>query len=103
LEMTVSMRNSSIEYEPEVRDSMVRIWSEYEDMWVKLISDGQLSGAFRQIGDPKMLAFGVLGMCNWLARWYNPRREVTIGELIDSYVELLANGIFAAPEENVKT
>jgi len=102
LEMTVSMRNSSIEYEPEVRDSMVRIWSEYEAIWVKLISDGQSSGAFRQIGDPKMLAFGVLGMCNWLARWYNPRRAVTIDELIDSYVDLLANGMFAASEKHVK-
>lgn len=94
LEMTVSMRTSSIEYEPEVRDTMARIWSEYETMWVKLISEGQSNGNFRKIGDPKMLAFGILGMCNWLARWYNPRRAVTIGELIESYTEILSQGIY---------
>ena len=100
LEMTVSMRNSSIEYEPEVREVMVRVWSDYEAMWTKLITEGQENDDFRKIGDPKMLAFGILGMCNWLARWYNPRRSVTIGELIDSYSELLSGGIFSRSDEN---
>lgn len=102
LEMTVSMRNSSIEYEPEVRDAMGRVWSRYESMWVKLILDGQARGEFRQIGDPKMLAFGVLGACNWLARWYNPRRGITIGELIKSYTEMLSGGIFSDCTDDAK-
>ena len=41
-----------------------------------------------------MLAFAVLGACNWLARWYDPRKPVTIDELIDSYTDLLSSGLF---------
>ncbi len=103
LEMTVSMRTSSIEYEPEVREVMVRVWADYETMWTKLIAEGQHSGDFRGIGDPKMLSFGILGMCNWLARWYNPRRAVTISELIDSYTELLSGGIFSRSDSNISS
>ncbi len=96
LEMTVSMRDGRFDGEPEVRDVMLQIWKKYEAMWARLITDGQASGDFRTIGDPKMLAFGILGMCNWLARWYDPRKSVTIEQLIDSYTELLSNGLFSA-------
>ena len=95
LEMTVSLRDGRFDGEPEVRNAMVRIWKSYEACWEQLIADGQAAGEFRQIGSPKMLAFGVLGMCNWLARWYDPRKPVTVDELIDSYTELLSGGLFA--------
>jgi AcrR family transcriptional regulator len=95
LEMTVSTRDGRFDGEPEVRDVMVRIWKTYEAHWAKLILDGQSRGEFRTVGDPKMIAFGVLGMCNWLARWYDPRKSVTIENLIESYSELLSGGLFA--------
>jgi AcrR family transcriptional regulator len=98
LEMTVSMRDGRFDGEPEVRDTMVRIWKAYETSWARLIAEGQAAGDFRRIGDPKMLAFGILGMCNWLARWYDPRKSVTIEALIDSYTELLSGGLFAAAD-----
>ncbi len=94
LEMTVSLRDGRFDGEPEVRDTMVRIWKEYEAHWARLIAEGQDRGDFRRIGDPKMLAFAVLGACNWLARWYDPRKPVTIDELIESYTELLSSGLF---------
>ncbi len=94
LEMTVSLRDGRFDGEPEVRDTMVRIWKEYEAHWVRLIAEGQERGDFRRIGEPKMLAFAVLGACNWLARWYDPRKPVTIDELIDSYTDLLSSGLY---------
>ncbi len=94
LEMTVSTRDGRFDGEPEVRDAMVRIWKAYETEWARLIAEGQANGDFRMIGDPKMLAFGILGMCNWLARWYDPRKSVTIDNLIESYTELLSGGLF---------
>lgn len=94
LEMTVSLRDGRFDGEPEVRDTMVRIWKEYEAHWARLIAEGQARGDFRRIGQPKMLAFAVLGACNWLARWYDPRKPVTIDELIESYTDLLSSGLF---------
>jgi AcrR family transcriptional regulator len=94
LEMTVSMRDGRFDGEPELRDAMTRVWKSYEAQWERLIEEGQADGTFRRIGDAKMLAFAVLGACNWLARWYDPRKPVTIEELIGSYTDLLSVGLF---------
>lgn len=95
LEMTVSLRDGLIEDTGEVRAAMRRIWKEYERLWTRLIDEGQRAGAFRPIGDAKMLAFGALGMCNWLARWYDPKKGTPIGELVEAYSAMLAGGLVA--------
>jgi AcrR family transcriptional regulator len=96
LEMTVSLRDGHLEDARAVRASMARIWKEYERLWTGLIAEGQRAGAFRGSGDAKMLAFGILGMCNWLARWYDPRKGVPIAELVESYSDLVSRGLVAA-------
>ena len=95
LEMTVSLRDGHIEETGDVRASMDRIWKDYEQMWTGLIAEGQAAGAFRDGADPKMLAFGILGMCNWLARWYDPDGGTSIDELVDSYADLVGHGLIA--------
>lgn len=95
LEMTVSLRDGHIEEAGEVRASMDRIWKDYERMWTDLIAEGQAAGVFRRGGDPKMLAFGILGMCNWLARWYDPEGGTSIDELVDSYADMVGHGLIA--------
>ena len=95
LEMTVSLRDGLLEANGEVRSEMKNIWKKYERMWIELVSQGQASREFVRSGDPKMIAFGILGMCNWLARWYNPRKPVTVEELIGTYFDLLSFGMVA--------
>jgi TetR/AcrR family transcriptional regulator, cholesterol catabolism regulator len=95
LEMTVSLRDGHLEDARAVRAVMARIWKEYEALWTRLVSEGQRAGEFRAMGDPKMLAFGVLGMCNWLARWYDPRKGVPISELVEAYSGLVGRGLIA--------
>ena len=93
LEMTVSLRDGHMEDTPDVSAAMRRIWKGYEHLWTKLIEDGQRQGAFRDIGDAKMLAFGILGMCNWLARWYDPKKEAPIADLVEAYFGMIAGGL----------
>jgi hypothetical protein len=62
-------------------------------MWTQIVAEGQASGEFSQVGDPKMIAFAILGMCNWLARWYDPRKSVSVDELIETYFSMLAHGL----------
>jgi len=96
LEMTVSLRDGYFDdAASDVRVAMDRIWKEYEVMWTEIIRAGQAAGAFRATGDPKMFAFGILGMCNWLARWYDPRGPIGVDEIIESYLDLLSHGLFA--------
>lgn len=92
LEMTISVRDG-ITSSGEVAGAMTRIWKEYEQMWTALVKSGQREGLFAPVGDAKMVAFAVLGMCNWLARWYNPRKSVSIDEIIDTYFALASQGL----------
>lgn len=92
LEMTISLRDG-IASGGEVGEAMSRIWKEYERLWIALVEAGQRSGEFAAVGDPKMVAFGILGMCNWLARWYNPRKSASIDEIIDTYFAMLSQGL----------
>jgi hypothetical protein len=32
-------------------------------------------------------------MCNWLARWYNPRKSAPIDSIIDTYFAMLNLGL----------
>jgi AcrR family transcriptional regulator len=96
LEMTVSLRDGHLEDARAVRAVMARIWKEYEALWTRLIAEGQRAGEFRAAGEPKMLAFGILGMCNWLARWYDPGKGVPISELVESYSDMVSRGLVAA-------
>jgi TetR/AcrR family transcriptional regulator, cholesterol catabolism regulator len=95
LEMTVSLRDGHLEDARAVRAVMARIWKEYEALWTRLIAEGQRAGEFRAMGDPKMLAFGILGMCNWLARWYDPKKGVPISALVESYTGMVGRGLIA--------
>ena len=74
---------------------MARIWKQYERMWIALVVQGQESGAFSKSGDPKMVAFGILGMCNWLARWYDPNKKTSIDEIIRTFSDLVSHGLVA--------
>jgi len=93
LEMTAALRDVYLEDAYQVRRAMDDIWRSYETLWTQLIEDGQASGEFAQCGRPKMVAFGILGMCNWLARWYDPKKSIGVGELIDTYFQIIAYGM----------
>ena len=95
LEMTISLRDGLMDASDDVRASMARTWKRYERLWIALIAEGQDSGEFVPGGDPRMIAFGILGMCNWLARWYDPRKPVPIGEIIDTYFRIVSLGVLA--------
>jgi len=103
LEMTISLRDIYLEDAKDVRREMDQTWRRYESMWTRLVADGQASGAFARSGDPKMVAFAILGMCNWLARWYDPRKSVSVDELIETYFDMLAHGLVRQPKSHAKT
>lgn len=93
LEMTVSLRDGFLEDTAETRDRMNDIWRRYEALWERVVAEGMASGDYRQIGSPKMVAFGVLGMCNWLARWYDPTGPAGVDELCRTYASLVCDGL----------
>lgn len=94
-EMTIALRDGIMEVGDPVRVPMTRFWETYENLWTRLISEGQATGLFRSIGEPKMIAFGILGMCNGLSRWYKPNRPAATEELTETYFAMVSEGLMA--------
>jgi AcrR family transcriptional regulator len=66
----------------------------YEDTLTAIIAQGIAEQTLRAVGEPRVLAYGLLGMVSWSSRWFNPQRcgpdAATIGE---SYAEMLLGGL----------
>jgi AcrR family transcriptional regulator len=101
LEMTITLRDGVMGTSDPVREPMVKVWKTYEKLWTKLILEGQTSGEFEIVGDPKMVSFGILGMCNWLSRWYKPDGKTTVEELIETYFRLVSEGLLPRSSAHV--
>lgn len=93
LEMSVALRENHVFRDEAKAGELRRIWRRYNELWVELVREGQARGEFEPGPDSKVVAYGILGMCNWLSRWYDPDGQVSIPEITDIYSTLLARGL----------
>ncbi|TCK25947.1 TetR/AcrR family transcriptional regulator [Pseudonocardia endophytica] len=67
-----------IRSEAELPDELTEAYAESRRAVLKVITgivdDGVRAGVFRPV-DARMAALGVLGMCNWVAWWFDPHRR----------------------------
>jgi TetR/AcrR family transcriptional regulator, cholesterol catabolism regulator len=64
----------------------------YSKIVEKIIIEGIAQGFFRPL-DPKLQANAMIGMCNWIYKWYKPDHEERSSERItDQFLDLLENG-----------
>lgn len=93
LEMSVALREDHfMKDEPKLRE-LRRVWEEYSRLWTVLVREGQERGEFRADVNPKMVAYGILGMCNWLSRWFDPAGDISVDEIIETYFGMITHGI----------
>lgn len=59
----------------------------------KILQDGIDDGLFSSGGDAKLLAAGVVGMCNWSHRWFEPTGKRSAGEIADTFADMILNGL----------
>lgn len=65
----------------------------YERLFEEIIEEGVRLGQFRQDIDPKIAAFGILGMCNWLSQWYRPGRAYNPQQIAAFFSQLAEFGL----------
>lgn len=65
-----------------------------------IIMQGIEQGYFRRV-NPKLQANAIIGMCNWLYRWYKPgKSSLTPDEIVEQFTDLLENGLLQTGENN---
>jgi len=55
----------------EHREAYIAQRDAYERCFRQIIEDGAASGEFAPV-DARLAGFAILGMCNWMVRWYRP-------------------------------
>jgi AcrR family transcriptional regulator len=65
-----------------------------------IIIEGVEQGYFRQV-NPKLQANAIIGMCNWLYRWYKPgKSSFRPDEIAGQFTNLMENGLLRANKKN---
>jgi len=65
-----------------------------------IIVQGIEQGYFRRV-NPKLQANAIIGMCNWLYRWYKPgKSSLTPDEIVEQFTDLLENGLLQTNDKN---
>ena len=67
---------------------------EYVHFVEGLIADAQRARAGKSHVNPKVGAFALLGMINWIYQWHRPDGAITEAELVDQFTEIVCTGIF---------
>ncbi len=93
LEMTVALREDHFFGKDDKFKELRQVWNEYSNIWTQLIAEGQKSGEFRSEPNPKLIAYAILGMCNWLSRWFDPGKDISIEEIIETYFSFTLEGL----------
>lgn len=67
----------------------------FQNRYIEIIREGQAAGVFRDL-DPRLAVYGILGMCNWVYRWYRPDLGFTLQEITSVFTNLVMKGILRA-------
>ena len=61
-----------------------------------MIADGIRRGVFRDV-PPRLVVFGLLGMLNWLYKWYDPRGAWGAEEISSAFLAVVEGGLVRRP------
>jgi len=87
--------------EEEVR-KIRREKTKYNQIVEEIIEEGMSQGLFRR-ADPKLQAFAITGMCNWVYKWYKPGDSFfTSDQIADHFVSLLERGYLLTDKQPIE-
>lgn len=72
---------------------LARTWSAYGELWTALIVSGMNAGEFDASLNPRLVSQAMLGSCNTLSVWYDPKGEISLRELVRTYFSVFAYGL----------
>jgi AcrR family transcriptional regulator len=74
---------------------MIALNHRFDHAVFKIVQEGLKTGDFSSDRDPKLIAAGIIGMCNWTHRWFDPTGQVSSAELARVFSDLVLNGLLS--------
>jgi TetR/AcrR family transcriptional regulator, cholesterol catabolism regulator len=65
----------------------------YQRLWAELLQQGVNTGELRYDLDTKVTGYAILGMCNWIYRWYNPHGALAAEDIAAIFTKLILEGL----------
>jgi AcrR family transcriptional regulator len=64
-----------------------------ETAFVEALTTGMETGAFRRAEDPRVVAYGIIGMCAWVYQWFGGAGRLTLDQVADMYWSMIYDGL----------
>jgi len=80
-----------------LRDRLQNFPRRYQSLWEDILRQGVTTGELRRDLDITATALMILGMCNWMFRWYRKGGRLDAQTLAKQYAETLLHGLTARP------
>jgi AcrR family transcriptional regulator len=93
IEMSVALKEQHFDLDDDRMNELRTVWDSYGNLWSDLIRAGQQRGEFNSDIDPRITAYGLLGMCNWVSRWYDPDKSITIKDITRTFSIVASTGV----------
>jgi TetR/AcrR family transcriptional regulator, cholesterol catabolism regulator len=68
----------------------------YGRVLARIIADGAANGEFRSDIDAQTVVLGILGMFNWMHRWFDPRGRKSLMDFGEDFIALALSGLTPA-------
>lgn len=77
---------------------MKQINRDYDNAVISIIEEGYEDGSFENVGDAKIVAYGIIGMVGWTNRWFKPGRgKADADEVARIYADMVIGGMSSSP------
>jgi TetR/AcrR family transcriptional regulator, cholesterol catabolism regulator len=64
------------------------------DAMISIVEQGYADGSFRNLGSPRVVAYGIFGVIGWTHRWFKPgTSDLAAQEIGSMYAELVLGGL----------
>jgi AcrR family transcriptional regulator len=74
-------------------DDFVQLARRHHASLLRIIGEGQEAGIFRSDIDARLVMYGIIGMCNWVHRWYRPGGRNTLREVGEYFATMIIDGL----------
>ncbi len=76
-----------------LKDRLREFPHDYQRLWEDILQQGVDNGELREALDVVATTFMILGMCNWMCRWYRKGGRLDTTALAEQYASAILDGI----------
>lgn len=84
--------------DPQGRAELVEIKRHFETTWENVVKAAIEHGELRADLDHKLVSFGIIGMINWMYKWYVPGGRKRPAEIARTFAAMVLEGLGVPPD-----